>query len=227
MLTLKLLSVCTLLIIGLANQAHAGNEAHGGTGIACNSPDGKSVELLDYFEASRTTNLMMDLGPKGGQYLEHVFYVLDRLALVDPNFAEYLRTRALNFWAQVKFLSSEEMKRIFDSNEPITAPEGCSKDQFAVQIFNLKPRQARYLVNRDLWYVADAKTQAGLVLHEIIYGAAVEFFGHKDSDNARYFNAQISSSQFSSMTKESYLKVLKASEFTCPSNVKCPFGITN
>ena len=191
--------------------AHASQETHGGNAIACASGSGPSVGLLDYFEAGLTSNRQLDLGPDSGTYMDHINYVLDRLAKVDPIAAARYRERAKSFLSEVKFLTPEEMRSIADSNDLVNPDKGCVKQQFAVQLFNLKPGQIRYQVSQDLWSRADAKTQAGLVLHEVIYRDAVEIFGQSDSDNTRYFNAQMSSTVMNQISTNDYYAIVKAS----------------
>jgi len=90
---------------------------------------------------------------------------------------------------------------------------GCTKEQFAVQIFNIMPDQKRYLINKNIWSAASSRIKAGLVLHELIYRDAVEAEDQTDSDKARYLNAQISSTHFSTITPDEYLNLLGSANF--------------
>jgi hypothetical protein len=214
----KSILVSALIMIGFSTLAHASGSSGrgGGDGIACAQGAKGNVEMLDYYEASLTTNLKIDLGPDTGKYMDRVNYVLDRLEKMDPVAATRYRQRANDFISEAKFISDAQMKTIQDDNEPVNPPLGCVKKQFAIQLFNVKPNEVRYLVNQDLWNQANSETRAGLILHEAIYRDAADIFGQTNSDEARYFNAQISSAQFANLRPEDYVAIVHAAGFDFP-----------
>ena len=192
-----------------ASEGGAGSTG-GGNAIACVQPvSGRSLELLDYYEAQLTTNLKIDLGPDTGNYHDRIEFVLNRLAKIDPETAKRFREKAQTFESEVKFIPGAQIKAFADSFEPVNPPPGCNKEQFAIQFFEPKPNQPRYLVNQDLWKAADSETRAGLVLHELNYRDAWEA-GQKSSDNARYMNAQMSASGFENLSPDDYISRLTA-----------------
>ena len=206
------------VLIASASSALAGSESHGGKGIACKN--GTTVTLLDYFETAQTTTYNIDLGPNQGNYLDRVNYVLNRLSKIDPVSAARFSARAATFESERKFVAEAVIKTIADSNDAVNPPAGCTEEQFAVQVFNLKPGQARYLINQDLWNAADDVNRAGLVLHEIILTDAVNEFSQQNSDNTRYYNGFISSDAMNSVSPSAYLSVIQAADFE-ESKTKC------
>ena len=201
------------LISPALSFAEGGGKVGGGDGIVCVQP-GKPIQLLDYYEASYATqNLTIDLGPDTGNYLDRVNYVLNRYAMVDPLTAKRYRDRAQSFITEANFLPGDKMPSIPDFNESVSPGNGCIKEQFAVQNFDPKPNQPRYLVNQDLWNQADSGTKAGLILHESIYRDAHEFYGQTDSNNARYLNAEISSTLMQTISAGDYENLLRSANF--------------
>lgn len=192
----------------LAFNTFAGQDRGGGSGVVCRNDDGKitSVEVLDYYEAKTLLSLNLDLGPKDLGYVDKVKLVAQRLKRVDKILSDYLVREIENFESNSSFISTSDLTRISDFSSPVTPPEGCNIVQMAANKVSPLPFEKIFLVNADLWMKSNNQTKAGLALHEILFR-----FGRSypqvvaTSDQIRYFNALISSSEFENMDTQSYV----------------------
>lgn len=206
----KSLVVVSSIVLSLFTcVAYAGNEGpHGGNAIVCENQNG-TIDLLDHYEGAITMGSELDMGDPSSDYMAQVNYVLDRLSTLDPVAAERFRGYARTFEEEMALVSQTQLKAIDDSNEHLNPMPGCAKVQFAVQLIGVKAYQKRYYINQDLWLKADSRAKAGLVLHELIYRDAATFYGHKNSDGARYYNYIISSKLMNSIGDRGYERLLR------------------
>jgi hypothetical protein len=176
---------------------------NGGDGMLCVSADGsRSYQVLDYFEA-----LQKDPAFR----FSFAAATKDPYALVGDvirELANFDRPRAAAYAAKLKRFPHEilqvdgPLEPVPDTG-PITIPAGCSVFQLAIQRPPAFPTDKRYLVDKLLWARLDAVHQAGLILHEIVYGETLAL-GHETSETARAFNRAISAEGFSKMTAAEY-----------------------
>lgn len=207
------------ILIGIllyAVQSPAGQETHGGDAIVCTNAGGSvSVEMLDYLEASQVYGLTLDLGGSGLTYLERVDYVLKRLERIDPAAAKRYAEKASSFLSQTAFLDRSAIQDIDDSSEIIDPLSNCRKVQIAVQVAAPKMFEKKYLIDKNLWQLADDYQKAGLVLHEILLEEVYANYYHSNSLNARYYNAVISSKQMDMIVQDPklYFALLRDANF--------------
>jgi len=203
------------LMLGLALGAWAsalagqGNETgNGGAGVVCADFAGgiASVELLDFYEAA----MLADLTPALGQAekpLEKVALALDRLSRLDAGRAALYRRVAGSFFENARFIDQVILPDTKDYGH-VPLKKHCRIEQVAIQREPLLPGYKRYTVSRDLWSRLSADHQAGLILHEVVYGYAIKL-GHKDSIGSRYFTALVASDRLASMAGSEYDAVVK------------------
>lgn len=191
------------------------DRGNGGDGVVCRDEGGNitSVELLDFYEVRNLMGKTIDLGPTSLSAIEKATLAVTRL----PNFEHkrkdlYLR-RIQTFLDpnETSFVPHANLADIPDSLH-IIFPRGCAVEQVAIQNTRDFPEQSYYIVNNDLWEKMDANSQAGLILHEIIYREAIGF-GHRDSIKVRYFNGMLATNQLSGMSVEQYVNFLERAGF--------------
>ena len=133
-------------------------EGHGGRVRICTEADGSSTtEVLEYHVA-KAFGTTLDLGP-GPAAEDHINYVMDRLAKVDPLLAETWRKRALDFaeYAVSQPGTTLDQAKVNDKDftNPIwyLIPDGCQELALVIQ---LKPGQQsgrfygkKYLVDEE------------------------------------------------------------------------------
>lgn len=184
--------------------ANVGNEAgNGGHGVVCrNGHRVKSVELLDYYEARL---LMPELTPdlqRGSTEMEKALAVLERLERVDALRAARYRKAVENFFEDARFIDQALLGSTNDYGY-VPLENDCRVEQIVVQRKTPFPEMKRYLVQQSLWNRLTVEHRAGLILHEVIYGHALEL-GHRDSVATRYFNALVSSKKLETMPEATF-----------------------
>ena len=205
---MKKILMTTLVSMALGAFAHAAQERGGGSFVVCKDEQGKmSATLLDYYEAKQTMSLEMDMGAPELDYKGKIQYVLNRLRGVDPHLTGVLQNRIQKFESETGFLDRSGVVEIKDRGS-FVEPKKCNIVQAASNKLDALPLEKKYLIDSELWDIANEEAKAGLVLHEVIY-ALVREFGEKNSDHTRYFNALIASKNISSFDASSYLKLLK------------------
>ena len=201
--TLKksLLFLAALLIHG---PAHAGIEkGNGGDVVVC---QGKSPQLLDYFEAESRWKLTLKSGIGSNEW-ERATSLIDRLVGVNPRRAKVYKQWLAELRADSDFVRGIELIDIPDSGDGFI-PAGCSIRQVAVQRSARFPGEKRYTFNRDLFDLMSVDDRAGLFLHELILREASEHRGQENSINTRYLNSQISSGLVSRMSPMEYAALI-------------------
>jgi hypothetical protein len=208
--------IILIMLTSLGISAQAAQERGGGSFEVCKDAQSNlTVILQDYFEAQQATTLKIDMGPDGSDYAAKIRYVTDRLKKLDPVFARLIQDRADRFISETAFLDRSEIPDIYDKG-PYLEPKKCSLVQVGANKVDPLPAEKKYLIDADLWKLADEQTKAGLVLHEVIY-AAVREFGIKTSATTRYFNALISSTTITEFNNSQYIKLLTKMNWIDPS----------
>lgn len=194
-------------------RINGGGVSGGGGAVVCRDKAGavRTVTVLDVYEAG-IRQIPLDFGPATSR--EAILgFELDRFAKVDPFQAEVYRRQVKEFFdpAYSRFLKNITLPFSEDTG-PIVPPVGCGYEQIVLQAEPDFPEDRLYTVNQDLWDKLDAKDQAALVLHEVIYHELIQG-GAQTSFYARYFNEYLFSNRLASYAPFAYLKLLRKCAF--------------
>lgn len=176
--------------------------ADGAVGFHCESE--KKILLLDFYEYEllNKPKTIIKTNDSLNTILENR---LDLLEKIDPKNAVHYKSRGKNLLQTMKLLEEVTLSRTNDSFE-VARPAKCKAVQLALHHF--KDGKTEFVFNKELWEKMDALTQAGLVLHEVIY-EQFYLLGEKNSKKARALNALIFSSNFHEMDSNIYQKFLR------------------
>ncbi|MGZ3771104.1 MAG: hypothetical protein ACXVCP_14125 [Bdellovibrio sp.] len=191
---MKLISIFCILLAATSTLAGVKDVGNGGDAIVCRNPQGviQTAELLDYYEAR--TNFDWQINEAGNLH-EILNRYLERLGKVNSYRIDEYRQRIEQFFAEAKFLNNVELVDIPDSDHT-SFPHGCKVEQLVIQKSDLLPGEKRYTINKDIWDVLDAKNQAGIILHEIVYR---ETLG-QHSRYVRYFVGLVASNNLMNLS---------------------------
>lgn len=200
--------------VSLHAQATGRTVGNGGDVVVCENQAGviQSIELLDFYEGRILKGIKTDFGPQARTVEEKVAAALTRLERVSPARAKLYKERALQFFADTLFLEDGHLADIRDAGD-IVIPNGCRIAQIANQSTPLYPDDKRYVIDSSLWTALDTDSQAGLILHEIIYREAIEL-GHENSVSTRLLNSGLCSQKIEAMTVSQYTRFLTDLGFT-------------
>lgn len=208
---LKGVSLACIPVALLLSSALAGDDrGNGGDFMVCRNPDAsiRSVELLDFYEARVIRGVAIDLGESNRPLEELVGEGISRIARLDSAMAGKLTGLAARFMDDADFQSGVYLEDVTDSGY-VPVQRGCAVEQVAVRLNGPLPAGARrYVINRDLWDLADTVQKAGLVLHELIYGELRDL-GALDSVAARRYNSTFASDRGRALQPKDYLRLLK------------------
>lgn len=183
---------------------------NGGDVILCPGKD-RPMELLDYYEGQVHHEQTLVFTYQEKSVDEALEPILLQLARVSPLRAQIYRQRIAQFFSEAKFLKGQSFEDVPDSLHP-TKPHGCELVQAIIQKSDELPGQKRYLVNDDLWQQLDIVTQAGLILHEVVYREAIED-GHKNSIPTRFLTSFLSSTLMKNYRPTEFAELLKKLDF--------------
>ena len=203
-----------LIVILLSSLSYADVKVgNGGDVVVCRNASNEitSIEALDIYEGRVRWQIELDLGEASLFPLQKVELALSRLGRISSIRAERYLEKAKQFEADALFLDNTELPDISDSNHLIF-PKNCKVEQIIIQRTPTFPDDRRYLISNDLWKQLDPTNKAALILHEIIYGEALEY-DHPDSVPTRYFSAHLMSHRFESFTPKEMADFLKMIRF--------------
>ena len=206
-----LLFLAIALFVPQENAFGGAGAGNGGHGVGCRSnPSGEitKVTIHDYYEGKYRYRFEPNLGEKTLSVEQKVNLVLDRVDHLDPERADRYRNKLKVFWENTNMWPDARLVFIPDSNY-VGMERGCELVQVAIQKKAELPKERFYTIDEDYWKLMDPDSQAGLILHEIIYEEFLSL-GATDSTNARYYNALISSDDLTKMTLPEYVKTMEA-----------------
>lgn len=187
---------------------------NGGKGVACYGIVGEKkqmirVQVLDFWELRNEAHLQVNLGPAKMPYLDKIRMLIQRVARVDPSFANDLTRRLDYFLTSHEIQNRVRIKNIDDTKALVTPKGDCSQFQIAVQkkvideFFDKK-----FQIDMDAWKLMSEDDRAGLVFHEIFYWSEIER-GADDSLGVRRMVGILASEAGTRLTLAQYLSVLK------------------
>jgi hypothetical protein len=200
----KSLFVGVLMLTATSAMALDAKEVgNGGNAVLC--PATKSAELLDYYEARILRNMNVTMG-SGKDPVAVAQFAVQRLKKLSPLRALAYEKYIQSFISESRFLKGVELVEINDSGH-IFLPTNCKPVQVAVQKAPAFPGDGRYVINQDVWDQMPVTSQAGLILHEVIYREALEF-GASDSRAVRYLNSVLAADQLANYNPISFAKMM-------------------
>lgn len=211
-MVVKSIKTCMVVVgVMLASSfAQAGDgggngPGNGGDAVVWRNANGKikKAVLLDFFEAEGR-GIKYDLGGPELDVMAKVNLALSRLERLDPVRAKEYRESADGFFENAKMLNNVNLTDINDSLENMV-PNGAAIEQLAIREYPRFKEDKLYTINNDIFDAMDADNKAGLILHEITYGEARDYYGHDNSRLARYANSYLASAKFKSMSMKEYL----------------------
>jgi hypothetical protein len=166
--------ICALFLspLALASGRGAGN---GGDVMTCRDAAGAitRIELLDYFEA-RTAGTPLAMGDPSLSVSQKIEIALQRLQRFGARRVEQYRATAIEFLNSAEFVRGMTLIDIPDERGAVI-PAGCKLEQIAIQRTRLLlPSDRRLTINADLWDLLSSDEKAGLILHELLYGEALQ-----------------------------------------------------
>lgn len=172
---MKFILSTVLILTGL--QAWASGEGvfdrgNGGDVVVCTNHKGETTyELLDLYELKQTGFALWSEAeaPSSAALLEKI---LNRMALRHPGFVKALRVELELFNRDVTFVRGV-LPNVEDEGG-YSLEEGCELKQLAIQWAEASSFGRRYDISMALWEKLDAKNQAALVLHELMYRLLVQ-----------------------------------------------------
>lgn len=200
-------------------QAQVGSRG-GGDVVVCLDPQGKvlKMESYDFWNASKKFTLTVPTSDI--PYMAQVRLRFLNLAALDPMASEY-------YLNEMKRFAPDEIGKpdgqvalvpnLADDGDgkhvvlPQGTEPGCHRSEIRrMASFNPHPLpfEKPFLIRESLWAQAPEHVKAGIVQHELIYRVAKTVLKETDSVNSQFYNALISSDQFSSLTASKYRDIL-------------------
>jgi hypothetical protein len=204
--------------------ASGGGSTGGGDAVVCRDSSGKtqSVEFYDLYEGREIDGITYEFGPANLDALGQVRVALARMARLNPTRAKKYMAQAEAFVTDTKWVSGKKLIDVPDTGIGFV-PNHCNLEQVAIQ--DLQPfGDKRYLVNEDLYKAMGTKSQAALILHEILYR---EYGPGTSSVPVRKFNAFLWSHKAKAATLLEYYKQiwpLKFKELDAHNRLNCSFN---
>ena len=229
---LKVVAVIALWLFALSSLGSGRTVGNGGNIVICNNIQGKSYEVLDFYEAHLLRQTSPDFFEVGNSINDKIYFILNRLEKISPLRAQMYKEYFKNFFNEVQWISEGELSPISDSDNIIKPPLNCEIKQTVNQNTPVTANDKRYFIDKKVWNALDLNQQAGLVLHEIIYREAISI-GHTNSVSARYLNGFICSNRMNTISVMDFTALLKQLDFTTNTiqgfnvNLQLPFSFYN
>jgi hypothetical protein len=185
---------------------------NGGDVIACPSLEVPIYKSLDLYEGEVLYNLPPALVAIN-DHVQILNQLIDRIAKFDVTRAGLYRSYLKALHSEARMVPSSVFSDIRDEGFN-TIPEGCELKQAAAQFRSYTPDGVKYIFNQALWNDMNAKTRAGLIMHEFIYREGLlPKNNFKTSAKVRYFNAFVHSKKMLNGTKADYLAAVRFAGF--------------
>lgn len=208
-------------------------------GFVSNGSGIKRTWVFEELEMISYKNMKIDMGDKDAPYLEQVNFVLNRLGKFDKARSEVYKNELELFKLsqnnlnsalfQAAPLSDSTLKILPKFNFP--GLEIICKEQLVIsrKIGDLREGEVKYIINSQAWSQLNEQQKALIVLHELVYNEASEYFGHTNSDRIRYLVSLIASNNILLLDAIQYIdnvyrslylydKVSSFGVFTSPAN---------
>lgn len=186
----------------------ADRKRNGGSIVICEVNGARSYELLDLYEGANYRNFVLR-SMEGMSAFEIVAEVLKTIEKLDPNRAALYSKFLISFSRESYW--QDELPIILDYGFRVIGP-GCHLEQGAIQEDNSVGK--KYIFNNALFYQLNARSQAGLIIHEFVYRDGLankpEYF--KDSLRVRYFTGYLFSEKIKNDSQREYERIVKMME---------------
>ena len=208
----KILISSALLCYSASAFAVGDEVQNGGDVIACPSYEVPFYKSLDLYEGEVVYNLV-PVATSSNDHIQILNQVIDRIAKFDSVRAGLYRSYLKALHKEARMVPSSVFSDIRDEGFN-TIPEGCELKQAAAQFRSYTPDGVKYIFNQALWNEMNARTRAGLVMHEFVYREGLlPKNNFKTSAKVRYFNAFVHSQKMLKGTKADYDAAVKFTGF--------------
>ncbi len=198
--------ISSLLVITGAASAQAQNRVgNGGDGILCEKQGEPSkAELLDFYESDEKRI------ETEAPYAEVVEARLKALGKVNAAWSETLLKRWKTMKSEIEWKKDIELVDVEDSKH-LYAPsdKNCKLKQIALRRNEVAGNQARFVIDDNFWQMMKPVSQAGLVMHELVYE---HFFklGETNSVKARAMNVYLFSPDLEAQGSDGFWRMVKS-----------------
>jgi hypothetical protein len=171
----------------------AGNKVgNGGNVIFCerNLNSTAPTTLLDFYENSAGLEAVT------GTANEIAEQRLLKLKAASQKLSGQYLERLNSIWNEIDFRDDIQLTEIKDSHH-LFVPKDCNVKQIAIRKAQIEGGEKRFIFRKDLWEKLEARDQAGLILHEIVYEHLARL-GEEDSIKARKINRALFSKNLNS-----------------------------
>lgn len=178
----------------------------------------ESVELLDYYEGRVLRRIKPETLSATYSLEENMEILFRNFAKPSPNRVKLYRKWYKSFFEEANFIDDIVLVDIPDSAH-LAFKAGCSVEQVIVQQPPRYPEDKRYSVSNDIWKLLDSRSQAGLIMHEMILREIMEtkrVLKHEDvldTLDVRYLNSLIAAGQLKDKSFEEFNKLLDSFDF--------------
>lgn len=194
-------TVLFLSLFGLRVSAGGDRVGNGGDIVHC--PD--HSEILDFYESTFPAHKLTSIE----SHEKIADEILTNLARLNPSQADQYRRRGKSMLGQIKFQANAALADIKDAKQILKPKDkACKIEQIAIRRNFAINESSRFIIDEVLWKKLDARNQAGLLLHEIIYEHFYKL-GEKDSLKARELVAYLFSDDAFKAKASDYKKILE------------------
>lgn len=195
-----------LLFLHASARADGNRVGNGGKGIECAKAGKTEVRLLDLYEAPDPIEKSLE-GKTRDEILARALENLRRLA---PRVGEQYARRHAVLESEIEFKADAKLTPTPDSFElSLPKDSGCGLRQIAIRRPQADALTKPFLFSKDLWDRMDARNQAALYLHEIVYEHFAKL-GEKDSVKARKITAYLLSEKAFKDKPDDFWKIIQS-----------------
>lgn len=201
---MKSLTIFFFLSIQWVSISYAQNRVgNGGDGILCVKDNAViSAEILDFYESS---SQKIELA---GDYKTIVEERIASLKTVNPALGEIFSKRWKTMGSEIEWKKEIDLTDVQDSKHLfVPSDKNCQLKQIALRRNEVAANQLRFIIDESFWQKLSPISQAGLIMHEIIYEHFYKL-GEKDSVKARTFNAYLFSPDFKQAGSAGFWKMI-------------------
>ena len=211
----KVYATALFFTLSMGLNAFAGGErtGNGGDVISCTTGNVTSTQSLDFFEMTNSHH-----SPGAGQALPHtdqVQYIIRRVATLMPHLGQAFQERFDQFSGD-SLVVDYPLANIPDTGQ-VNIPDNCSINQVVIRMPSRLPFGKQYIIRKQYWDALDEENKAAVMLHEIVYGYAVDELQAQDSKYSRALVGSLMSYELNYMSALDLGDTLHRLQFLKPS----------
>ena len=195
--------ILPFLFVPMPTHANGHRVGNGGTGFVCEKNSKRELRVLDLTEMSAPIEKSIE-NQKREVIVSKVLENLNRLA---PVLGKQYSKRFAEFDQDIEFHDDVDLTATKDTNH-IASPKNCKLQQVVIRRDQVDSVSKRFVINRDLWDLAEEKGRAALTVHEIVYEHFAKL-GEKDSVKARKVTGYLLSEKAFKDEPEAFWKLIR------------------